>query len=219
MTESTFQPNWASAPGQTIQAIADLRGFTTEHLQISLSIHESEVNELLTGRLRISSDLAKRIASLLGSTPRFWLERDRHYYESLRALELAAPEISRWAKSFPVAEMVKAGWMAKPAAGELASELLDFFAVSSLMEWKENYQARHHQTKFRTSQSFENTLGSTTAWIRHGEIVAEEMDCGPFDKEGFRATLKELKTLTLMRIRASSSPCSRRSAESTVLRL
>jgi HTH-type transcriptional regulator / antitoxin HigA len=197
MTEQTFRPNWASAPGETIQAIIRARGFSKATLGTSLAMHDTELNGLLVGKLEISSDLAKRLADVLGSTPRFWLERDKQYHESLKTLELAAPELLRWARSFPVSEMVKAGWLNKPAPNETVGELLAFFGVSDLEDWRENYRARLTQTKFRTSESFENAIGSTTAWIRRGEIVAEEMNCGPFHKEDFGKSLSKLKTLTL----------------------
>jgi HTH-type transcriptional regulator/antitoxin HigA len=196
MTEETFRPNWASAPGETIQAIIDARGFSRSYLRTSLAMHEYELNSLLIGKLQISSELAKRLADVLGSTPRFWLQRDRQYHASLESLELAAPELLRWARSFPLNDMVKAGWLNKPSSREAASELLEYFGVSNLTEWRESYQARLQRTKFRTSESFKNTVGSTTAWIRHAEIVAEEMNCGAFDKEGFRKSLQDLKTLT-----------------------
>jgi len=197
MTEETFRPNWASAPGETIQAIISARGFSATDLQTSLDMPDYELSSLLTGNLKISSELAKRLANVFGSTPRFWLERDKQYHASLKAIELAAPELTRWARSFPLNEMVKAGWLNKPTSGEAAAELLEFFGVANLAEWRESYQARLRRTNFRTSQSFENTIGSTTAWIRHGEIVAEEMNCGAFDKNGFRKSLSALKALTL----------------------
>lgn len=196
MTDQTFRPNWASSPGETIQAIISARGFSKSTLGISLAMQEAELNNLLIGQLAISSDLAKRLAAVLGSTPRFWLERDKQYHECLKTLELAAPEMQRWAQSFPVTEMVKAGWMNKPMRNEAAAELLAFFGVSNLDDWKEHYQARLTQTKFRTSESFQNAIGATTAWIRRGEILAEEMNCGFFKKEGFGQSLSKLKGLS-----------------------
>jgi HTH-type transcriptional regulator / antitoxin HigA len=108
MTEDTFRPNWASPPGETIQAITSARGLSVTHLRASLAIHDHELNELLTGNLQISTALAKRLADVLGSTARFWIERDRQYRASLKAIELAAPELRHWVRSFPVSEMVKA---------------------------------------------------------------------------------------------------------------
>ena len=197
MTEQSFRPNWASAPGETIQAIISARGSSKAKLGSCLAMQDTELNSLLVGQLEISPNLAKRLAKVLGSTPRFWLERDKQYHESLKALGLAAPELLRWSRSFPVAEMVKAGWLNKPAPNDTAAGLLAFFGVSGFDDWRENYQARLTQTKFRTSESFENAVGSTTAWIRRGEILAENMNCGPFQKENFGQSLSKLKALTL----------------------
>ncbi|MFC5862512.1 ImmA/IrrE family metallo-endopeptidase [Acidicapsa dinghuensis] len=179
-----------------MRAIISARGLSSAYVQDSLAIREDELKGLLAGKLHISSELAKRLAAVMGSTPRFWLERDKQYHASLKAIELATPELTRWSRSFPLNQMVKAGWLVRPSSGEVAEELLEFFGVSNLTEWRENYQARLGHTKFRTSASFENSVGSTTAWIRHGEIIAEEMNCGAFDKVGFRKSLQEIKNLT-----------------------
>ena len=57
--------------------------------------------------------------------------------------------------------------------------------------------SRLQQTKFRTSQAFENSMPATTAWLRRGELVAEEMSCKKWDREGFQRSLRRLKSLTL----------------------
>ena len=216
MTEQTFRPNWASAPGETIQAIISARGFSRSTLGTSLAMQDTELNSLLIGQLAISSDLAKRLAAVLGSTPRFWLERDKQYHESLKALELSAPELLRWAQSFPVTEMVKAGWMNKPMRNEAAGELLAFFGVSSLDDWKEHYQARLTQTKFRTSESFENAVGSTTAWIRPGRDPRGGNELRLLQERKLRPKLcRNSRRSHAKRTRVSSYLHSRRNAPNT----
>ena len=224
MSEITFRPNWASAPGETIQAIIQDRDISPAWLQESLAMRESELNNLIAGRLPISEELAKRLAEALGSTSRFWLKRDKQYHSSLRELELAVPELASWVRSFPLNEMVNSGWLRRPASKKTAaSELLEYFGVSNLAEWREEYQARLRRTQFRTSQSFENTTASTTAWIRRGELVAEQMNCGVFNKYNFRQSLQELKSLTLEKnprrfISALQLACSRHGVAVVVAR-
>lgn len=77
-----FNPDWASPPGHTIrQRLEDMgvespRDFLAEHLGLPVSAVEA----LLAGNIRITPGLGSALSRLLGSTPRFWAERDRQFW-------------------------------------------------------------------------------------------------------------------------------------------
>jgi len=52
--------------------------------------------------------------------------------------------------------------------------------------------------RFRRTRSFEAKVGAVAAWLRIGELAAREVHCEPFDKEGLRNSLDELRSLTLL---------------------
>jgi hypothetical protein len=96
--------------------------------------------------------------------------------------------------------MRELGWISKFTSHEDAPfELLDFFAVSTVDQWRQEHSCRLERTMFRTSTAFENSAPATTAWLRRGEVVAEEMRCRRWDREGFRKSLRSLKALTTER--------------------
>lgn len=197
MTEPAFQPNWVSPPGETILSILRAREIPVHTFCELMGLAEHQALGLLSGKHPIDTNLAKRISANLGSTPRFWTERERKYQSSLKSLALRRPALEQWFRSFPVAKMREMGWISKftPQA-EAPFELLDFFAVSTVEQWKDEHVSRLEQTKFRTSAAFENNVPATTAWLRRGEVVAEDMPCKKWDREGFRNSLEALKQLT-----------------------
>lgn len=79
----------------------------------------------------------------------------------------------------------------------LPFELLDFFAVSTVEQWKDEHVSRLERIKFRTSSTFENGTAATTAWLRRGELVAQEMTCKNWNPQGFRKSLAALKSLSM----------------------
>ncbi len=172
MSERTFQPNWASPPGETILAILYAKGVSVASFCNDVGLPEGETSALISGLLPITPNLAKALAKSVGSTSHFWLERQKQYQMSLEALALVEPELTLWCDSFPVKRMIESGWLPKPRSkDDTAFELLDYFDVDSIEEWKTRYITRLGITKFRTSSAFQNDVASTTAWIRRGELA------------------------------------------------
>ena len=48
----------------------------------------------------------------------------------------------------------------------------------------------------RRSRCFESRPGDAAAWIRQGELQAQQIVCAPFDRDRFRSVLKTIRSLT-----------------------
>jgi Zn-dependent peptidase ImmA (M78 family)/plasmid maintenance system antidote protein VapI len=197
MTESTFQPNWASPPGETIAAILRARAIPLHQFCVLIGLEEQQTLGLLQGQHPIDSKLAIRISASVGSTPRFWIERERKFQSNLRALETCRPALEQWFRTFPIARMREMGWIPRvKTQTEAPFELLDFFGVSTIEQWKERYVGCLERIRFRTSEAFENSVPATTAWLRRGELVADEMSCRSWNRRNFQKCLLRLKPLS-----------------------
>jgi HTH-type transcriptional regulator/antitoxin HigA len=197
MAEPTFQPNWASPPGETIATILRVRAIPLHQFCQLIGLAEQQALGLLHGRYPIDSKLALRISASVGSTPRFWLDRERKFQSHLKALETLRPVLEEWVRTFPVAKMREMGWIPRAKTPtEAACELLDFFGVSTIKEWKTKYVGCLRRTQFRTSSVFENSIPATTAWLRQGELVADEMSCRNWNSRSFQSCLLGLKPLS-----------------------
>ena len=197
MAEGTFQPNWASPPGETIAAILKARAIPLHRFSELVGLPERQALGLLSGLHPIDSSLAARISANFGSTPRFWIERERKFKAHLQALEKRRPELEQWFRSFPIAKMRDMGWIARVKTEvEAPFELLDFFGVSSVEEWRSQYVRSLEKTSFRTSPTFDNSIPTTTAWLRRGELVADEVVCRNWNRDNFYKCLLDLKHLS-----------------------
>ena len=64
---------------------------------------------------------------------------------------------------------------------ETVEELLDFFGVASVEAWKAQF--KRIAVSYRKSPAFTSSKESVSAWLRIGEIEAENIKTSPFDKK------------------------------------
>ena len=191
MTTNTFNPNWASPPGKTIDELAKEKNISNNSLANYLEIKPASLNELLFGNIPLTNELAEKLSLYLGATPKFWINREAQYRNLVT--ELRQVEEKKWLSKLPTAEMVKLGWISPKFSSE---SLLEYFKVSNIWAWKTKYYSKFLNTAFRTSSSFDINFMSVSSWLRQGEIHAEKIVCAPFNSDLFQNKLADIKKLT-----------------------
>ena len=195
----SYSPDWVSPPGDTIADLLDERSWTQAEFAIRLGVSRKFVNQLLSGEASINESTALRLERVLGSTTRFWLNREADYRAALakrREIETLQNEIP-WLDEVPVAAMRRMGWIGTQRDKvETVSECLRFFGVGSVEAWR-GWASGLKLTAYRMSDRAGRDFGAIAAWLRHGELQAERIDCAPYSADTFRSQLLELRTLTL----------------------
>ncbi len=199
MTEqtATFSPDWISTPGDTILDLLQERGWKQTEFAERIGFTTKHVSQLINGKSALTENAAIRLERVLGSSVRFWMNRESQYREALaREAELEALENDvEWLKEIPVTHMVKCQWMRKcKNKAEQVSEALKFFGVASVEAWRSKYAAP--LAAFRASEKFDKQPGAVAAWLRQGERQASDIRTATFDKATFKATLEDLRALT-----------------------
>jgi hypothetical protein len=93
--------------------------------------------------------------------------------------------------------MTKLGWIEKcKTKTQQLDALLRFFAVASVERW-ETMWTRELQAAFRKTENSQKDIALISAWLRRGEILAQEQQCDRFDKQKFRNSLTEIRKLTI----------------------
>ena len=90
MTEATtlsFSPDWVSPPGDTIADILEEKDWTQVELAERLQNTPKFVSQLINGKAPITEDTAVRLSRVLGSTEKFWLNREANYRAQLAQIE------------------------------------------------------------------------------------------------------------------------------------
>jgi len=84
MTNATFQPDWISAPGETIADILKQRNVSEAEFARSMGRREEHVHELLLGRAEIDEETARKLESEIGGSVSFWMAREQNYRKGLQ---------------------------------------------------------------------------------------------------------------------------------------
>ena len=78
-----FEPDWISVPGETIEDLLEERAWTRADLAERAGFTRKHVNDLVEGRVSITTDTALRLEAVFGAPAGFWLRREALYREAL----------------------------------------------------------------------------------------------------------------------------------------
>ncbi len=189
---SSFQPNYAIPPGETLRETLEFMGMTQAELAERTGRPKKTINEIISGRAAITAETALQFEMVLGIPVSFWNNLERNYQETkarLREEERLHSQIE-WLRKFPIATLTKAGLLPKKESriGKLKA-LLNFFGVAGIDEW--NLIWTSSQAEYRTSAAFQRNPYAVSAWLRWGEIEAQKLECKPYNSNMFRRSLQE----------------------------
>ena len=194
MSMLAFEPDWVSPPSETIaDALAERRMSTAEFAE-RLGLPLERVLDLIEGSSPITLEIARRLHGSLGGSVAFWMARDYRFRENASRL---LDEDGHWLARLPLRDMARQGWIpprSSPQAN-LAS-CLRFFGVSSVAQWRNNYDQLRAAVAFKTSPSLDSKPEAVAAWLRRGEIQATATETRPWNEKGFRDSLADIRDLT-----------------------
>jgi plasmid maintenance system antidote protein VapI len=199
MDDKSFQPEWMSAPGATINDILKAKKLSVERFGELMAYSHRRVSRLLCGQEAITIEVAKHLESKIGGSAKFWMSREQQYRDDVGHLQSEgdATAASVWLSELPVRDMIKLGWLAcDPSAESKVASCLKFFGVSNVKMWRERYRDVLSAVSFRTSPTFESQPGAVLAWLRYGQIRSMLIECKDWDRAKFKNSLPSIRRLT-----------------------
>lgn len=199
----SFTPDWVSPPGETIADLLEERDWTQAQLAERLGYTTKHISQLINGKAPITEDTALKLERVLGSTAVFWLNREAQYRAQLAKIEEQGLLLSwvDWLNKLPVKDLMHQGAIpncrldAKNKPG-VVKDLLAFFGVASPDDWEKHYVGM--QASFRQTRPDQCDVGAISAWLRQGEIVAEQLSCPRYQKAKFEKAVEEIRSLTVL---------------------
>ncbi len=199
MTTHKFQPNWTSPPGDSILDILRYKCMSLEEFSQKFGETQSAIDALVHGRTELTIKHAKKLESLFGNPYTFWLAREEQYRNDLRrSKDVETKSLNmQWLSELPLKDMIRFGWL-KPKVNKKPSlaECYIFFNITSVEEWRDNFNHQLGMASFRTSSSFAHKPLSVAAWLRKAEIDGAASKCADWDAGKFQASLHEIRKLT-----------------------
>lgn len=193
-----FEPDYSIPPGETLAEILAERGMTQAELARRTGLSTKHVSQMISGGASITAESSLLLERVTAISARFWANLEAEY-QVHRSREEEMRHLQRevaWLLEFPVKELIRRGHLrpeSNPA--EQLRALLGFFGVANREAWERIWAV---PTAYRKSRSFESDLPSLSAWIRIGELEAQERDVGDYDRVGFRSALGNIRKLTLI---------------------
>ncbi len=186
-------------PGVTLEEKLLEMGMSIKEFAIRTSKPEKTIIAVIRGRSSITTEMAVSFENVTMIPASFWLRKQLSYDEYVvrKNREAAAAASAEWMKKFPIAEMVKRGWLnAASSIEEKVQSLFSFFAISTEKAWNDYYINQELKVAFRISLVHAKDPHAMSAWLRRGEIQASNISLNKsFDEKLLRTTLPRMKQL------------------------
>jgi addiction module HigA family antidote len=193
-----YYPDDVSLPGDTLLETIEERGISQAELARRMGRPHKTINEIIQGKASITPETAIQLEHVLGVPAHFWSNRQLLYDQHVARVQEAArlQGYREWVRRFPVATMVRHGWVERrERSAEQAAELLRFFGVASPSQWADI--SDRMAATFRQSRTYASELEHVSCWLRQGELLASRLSLGSYDREAFSDRLvSSIRSLT-----------------------
>lgn len=192
-----YEPDYLTEPGTILQETIDSLGMSQKELAKRTGYSTKHVNQLISGKARMTHDAAIRLEKVTRVPASFWNNLESNYQDHkarIEETERVEQDID-WLSEIPFNELVKRGVIERQSNSVAKVEAsLRFFGVASVAVWRKGWTER--QIAFRKAAGAEKCIGKIAAWVRLAEIEADEVECDPFDERKFRKALKAIRGMT-----------------------
>lgn len=197
-SHNQYFPQSVPHPGETLSEKLEEMGMGPKEFALRTGKPEKTIIAVLKGESSITPDMAVQFESATRIPATFWMNHQRGYDEYLArekrkaTIDMAVP----WARQFPLADMIRQGWI-PPARSieEKTMNLLAFFGFSNHTAWEDYYFRQELKVAFRISLAQTKEPFAISAWLRKGELQAAALTANTYSEKKFREALPQVKSL------------------------
>ncbi len=197
-TLKKFVPPMAFHPGVTLSEKLKEMGMSVKEFAVRTSKPEKTIFAVISGKSSVTSDMAVAFESVTKIPAHFWLDIQRRYDEHV-ARQKREEQLSsayEWARSFPLTNMMKLGWIPMvKTAEEKVKALFSFFQISTEKAWEDYYLNQQLKVSFRISLNNTKEPHAVSAFLRQGEIQAAKKEASEFSEKALRGAIPAMKKL------------------------
>ena len=194
-----YIPDYAVSPGEVLNGYLESYGMSSADLARRAGLDESTVSQIIAAKLPITAEIALKLGRVFGRPAHLWSNLERQFQDDLTRLadKKRMAQHLEWLGKFPVNDMIRLGWIpeTKDKHAQLDA-LLSFFGVASPAQWQKLY-ARSIPIAYRRAKRPGRSVEAVSAWLRRGEILAQQLVCAPYSSELFESALVQIRALTV----------------------
>ena len=189
--------DYAPPPGELLALTIEGLGISARELARRCGRSPKLITEVMSGKATLEPETALQFERVLGVEASIWLGMEAEYRLRLARNDEEALLSSgiKWLKNFPLADLEKRRVLdsQKPTASTVG-QLLKFFGVASVEACEEYCDSLG--VSYRHSPTFSSDHHSLYAWLRLGEIEAQNLDCSDFERAKFLAALDRVRSFS-----------------------
>lgn len=189
------QSDYAVPPGDTLLETLETIRMSQRELSVRMGMALKTINEIIQGKAPITPETAIGLETVLGVEASFWLNLEASFRADLariKSKEQISSEIET-SRNFPYSQMAKNGWLpATKKPEDRVIYLRRFFGVASLS----NIEDLPMAANFRRKQTKQTSVYALMAWLRQGEIQAQEVKTSVFSATALRDAIPYIRKLT-----------------------
>lgn len=196
--QNQYFPQSRPHPGETLAENLQEMEMGPKEFALRTGKPEKTIIAVLKGESSITPDMAVQFENATKIPAHFWMNHQRSYdeYIAREKRKETIDEAVAWAKKFPLADMIKKGWLPPVSTiQEKTMEMLAFFGFSNHTAWEDYYFKQQLKVAFRISLAKTNEPYAISAWLRKGELQAAELEANGYSEQKFRDALPEIKSM------------------------
>lgn len=196
--QNQYFPQSVPHPGKTLAEKLEEMEMGPKEFALRTGKPEKTIIAIVNGKSSITPDMAVQFENVTNIPANFWMNHQRGYdeYIAREKRQTVIQEALAWAKQFPLADMIKKGWLPQVATiEEKTMEMLAFFGFSNHIAWEDYYFKQQLKVAFRISLAQTKEPYAISAWLRKGELQAAELEANDYSEKKFKETLPELKSI------------------------
>jgi HTH-type transcriptional regulator/antitoxin HigA len=197
-TQNQYFPQSRPHPGETLTEKLEEMKMGPKEFALRSGKPEKTIIAILKGESSITPDMAVQFENVTKITANFWMNHQRSYDEFVarQKRQTVIQQAISWAKQFPLADMIKKGWLPQVTTiEEKTMEMLAFFSFSNHTAWEDYYFNQQLKVAFRISLAHIKEPYAISAWLRKGELQAAELQVGEYSEKKFKEALPKLKAI------------------------
>ena len=197
-TQNQYFPQSRPHPGETLTEKLEEMKMGPKEFALRSGKPEKTIIAILKGESSITPDMAVQFENVTKITANFWMNHQRSYDEFVarQKRQTVIQQAISWAKQFPLADMIKKGWLPQVTTiEEKTMEMLAFFSFSNHTAWEDYYFNQQLKVAFRISLAHIKEPYAISAWLRKGELQAAELQVGDYSEKKFKEALPKLKAI------------------------
>jgi len=197
-TINNYYPESVTHPGEILLEALEEKEIGAKEFAVRTGKPEKTISAVLKGESSITPDMAILFEQVIQIPARFWMEAQRNHdeYKARLDYQISINEAQEWAKDFPYPQMANFGWVPKTKKlKEKVLHLFEYFRVANQKGFEDYYYHQRTKVAFRISLKGNKNATAIAAWLRQGELQAEQMEAPEFDKAELKNSLPAIKKL------------------------